>query len=72
MQPLFTVEVVLEHSRTKDHLQCEKGEVLFVLLIAHDKMPSDKYLVEKEDGNSESNTLLPPSATSSLSRVEWG
>lgn len=47
---LFTVEVMLNHSRTKDHLPCETGEVLFVLLIAHDKMPQDRYLVEKEDG----------------------
>lgn len=50
---LFAVEVVLEHTKTKDHLACDTGEILFVLLIAHEKMPSERYLVEKEDGTSE-------------------
>ena len=54
VQHLFAVEAVLEHTKTKDHLPIEVGELLFVLLIAHDKMPSDKYLVEKDDGTSES------------------
>ncbi len=53
VQHLFTVEVLLDHSKTKDHLNCELGEILFVLLIAHEKMPGDRYLVEKEDGTSE-------------------
>ena len=53
MQHLFTVEVLLEHPKTKDHLPVNIGEVLFVLLLAHDKLPDGKYLVEKEDGTSE-------------------
>ena len=53
VQHLFAAEVVLEHSRTKDHLGCDIGELLFVLLIAHDKMTKDRLLVEKEDGTSE-------------------
>ncbi len=39
--------------KTKDHMVVDMGELLFVLLIAHDKMASDRYLVEKEDGTSE-------------------
>ena len=57
VQHLFTVEVLLDHSKTKDHLGCDKGDVLFVLLIAHDKMSSDLYLAEKEDGISELSVL---------------
>ena len=30
-----------------------KGEVCFVLLINHPKLPDDKYFIEKEDGTSE-------------------
>ena len=51
------MEVVLAHSKTKDHLAVEIGEVLFVLLIAHDKMSQDRYLVEKEDGTSKTNII---------------
>ena len=53
MQHLFTVEALLEHPKTKDHLPISEGEVLFVLLLAHDKLPDGKYLAEKEDGTSE-------------------
>ena len=53
MQHLFTVEALLEHPKTKDHLQVSIGEVLFVLLLTHEKLPDGKYLVEKEDGTSE-------------------
>ena len=30
-----------------------KGESCFVLLISHQKLPDERYFVEKEDGNSE-------------------
>jgi hypothetical protein len=60
MQHLFTVEVLLEHPKTKDHLQISIGEVLFVLLLAHDKLPDGKYLVEKEDGTSEMQCMSGP------------
>ena len=53
VQPLFTIEILLDHSKTKDHLNVTAGELAFVLLIAHDKLHPDKYLVEKEDGTSE-------------------
>lgn len=52
MQHLFTVEALLDHPKTKDHLPVTIGEVLFVLLLAHDKLPDGKYLAEKEDGTS--------------------
>ena len=51
VKPLFHVEVLLDHAtKTKDHLVVGVGDILAVLLIAHDKMPGDKYFVEKEDG----------------------
>ncbi len=51
---LFAVEVMLDHPKpTKDHIVCNTGDVLFVLLIAHEKMSPEKYLIEKEDGTSE-------------------
>ena len=53
MQHLFTVVVLLEHPKTKDHLPVSEGEVLSVLLLVHEKLPDGKYLVEKEDGTSE-------------------
>ena len=57
VQHLFAVEVTEKQGKGKDLLPCEVGEVLFVLLIAHEKLSSDKYLVEKEDGTSESVSL---------------
>ena len=55
MKHLFAVEVLLDHPKpTKDHVACAAGDILFVLLIAHEKMAGDRYLVEKEDGTSES------------------
>lgn len=52
MEPLFAVEVLLEHGKTKDHLNFSVGDVARVLLLSHPKLPSDRYLVEKEDGTS--------------------
>ena len=34
------------------------GEVAFVLLINHTKLPDGKYLVEKDDGNSERSIVV--------------
>ncbi|XP_064387020.1 uncharacterized protein LOC135335451 isoform X2 [Halichondria panicea] len=50
VEPLFAVEVLLEHAKTKDHLNFTQGEVARVLLLHHPKLPADKYLIEKEDG----------------------
>ncbi len=52
VEPLFAVEVLLEHGKTKDHLNFVVGEVACVLLLSHAKLPGDRYLVEKEDGTS--------------------
>lgn len=46
------MEVLLEHAKTKDHLNFTQGEVARVLLLHHPKLPADKYLIEKEDGTS--------------------
>ena len=52
VQSLFAVEVLLGHPRTKDHLGVTDGDIAFVLLISHPKLPEGRYLAEKEDGTS--------------------
>jgi len=48
---LFAVEVLLDHPKaTKDHVACNAGDILFVLLIAHEKMAGDRYLEGGTDG----------------------
>ena len=47
------MEVLLDHARTKDHLSVTVGEVVYVLLISHPKLPETKYLIEKDDGTGE-------------------
>ena len=42
----------MDQQKVKDQLSVTKGEVLYVLLLAHDKLPDGKYLAEKEDGTS--------------------
>lgn len=53
MEPLFTVEMIEAHPRTKDHLPVSRGEELSVLLAEHPQLPMGKYIAEKEDGQSE-------------------
>lgn len=53
VNPLFTVVVLEDRPKSKEHLPVIKGEKLQVILIAHNKLPRTKYLVEKEDGISE-------------------
>lgn len=50
VKPLFTIEILEDHPKGKDHVPVTQGEVCFVLLISHDKLPNDRYFVEKEDG----------------------
>ena len=57
VQPLFTVEVLVDYPKTKELLSMKEGEKLFVLLVSHSKLPDGQYLIEKEDGTSEANTL---------------
>ena len=52
VQSLFAVEILLSHPRTKDHLGVTEGDIAFVLLIYHPKLPKGRYLAEKEDGTS--------------------
>ena len=52
VQPLFAAVVLMDKPKTKDHLNVIAGETVFVLLIAHAKLPDGLYLVEKEDGTS--------------------
>ena len=58
MKSLFTVEILEDHPKGKDHLPVSKGETCFVLLINHPKLPDERYFVEKEDGTSELLLLL--------------
>ena len=53
MEPLFTVEMIEAHPKTKDHLPVGRGEKLSVLLAEHPQLPMGKYIAEKEDGQSE-------------------
>ena len=53
MEPLFIVEMIEAHPRTKDHLPVGRGEELSVLLAEHPHLPMGKYIAEKEDGQSE-------------------
>ena len=50
---LFTVEVIEARSKGKEHLPVTKGERLAVIVSTHAKLPTSKYLVEKEDGTRE-------------------
>ena len=52
-QALFTVEAIEARSKAKEHLPVIKGERLAVIVSTHAKLPSGKYLVEKEDGTRE-------------------
>ena len=54
---LFAAEVLLDHPKTKSHLNVTTGEVVFILLLSHPKLPYEKYLAEKEDGSSK-KTLI--------------
>ena len=51
--PLFTVEVLEDRAKGKDHLSISKGERLSVILLAHPSLDPTKYLAEKDDGMSE-------------------
>ena len=42
----------MDKPKTKDHLNVIAGETVFVLLVAHAKLPDGLFLVEKEDGTS--------------------
>ena len=57
VQSLFAVEILLAHPRTKNHLGVTEGEIVFVLLISHYKLPEGLYLAEKQDGTSGSKQL---------------
>ena len=49
--PLFAVEILQDRKSSKDHMAVTAGEKLSVILIAHSKLPSGKYMVEKDDGS---------------------
>ena len=51
--PLFTVEVLEDRGKGKDHMPISKGERLSVILLAHPNLDPAKYLAEKDDGMSE-------------------
>lgn len=50
VKPLFSVEILMDMGRGKDHMASVKGDMMHVLLINHPKLPEGRYLVEKEDG----------------------
>ena len=53
-QAQFTVEAIEVRSKGKEHLPITQGERLAVIVSTDAKLPSGKYLVEKEDGTRES------------------
>ena len=53
VKPLWSMVILDDRAKGKEHMGVVKGERVDVILITHDKLSPLKYLVEKEDGTSE-------------------
>ena len=53
VKPLWSMVILEDRAKSKDHMAVVKGERVDVILITHEKLPQHKLLVEKDDGMSE-------------------